>query len=162
GDQPRLLRLVTEASDGAECRCARPPGVRPTVQGWPGRSATGRRPANSQNASQCVIEKSLGDLAPSRHRGVERNLAAFWFSHAYTGDLGGAGAASIVTFVPVSGHRSPVIWPVNLGGLPNRRLRPLPASCSPRAHGLDVLVEPEEVVRVVGRFDVGQAVVIDA
>src|SRR6516225_2936674 len=31
-----------------------------------------------------------------------------------------------------------------------------------RARGLDVLVEPEEVVRVVGRFDTGQAVVIDA
>src|SRR5215469_1073581 len=36
------------------------------------------------------------------------------------------------------------------------------ASCSPCARGLDVLVEPEEVVRVVGCFDTGQAVVIDA
>jgi hypothetical protein len=59
--------------------------------------------------------------------GVERSVAAFWFRHAYTADLGGAGAASVATFVPVSGHRSPVIWPVNVGGLPNRRLRRLPA-----------------------------------
>jgi hypothetical protein len=59
--------------------------------------------------------------------GVERSIAAFWFRHAYTGDLGGAGAASVATFVPVSGHRSRVIWPVNVGGLPTRRLRRLPA-----------------------------------
>src|SRR5215472_9019583 len=53
----------------------------------------------------------------------------------------------VATFVPVSGYRSPG-W-----------RRP---SCSPRARGVDVLVEPEEVVRVIGRFDTGQAVVIDA
>src|SRR5215831_4075087 len=35
-------------------------------------------------------------------------------------------------------------------------------SRSPCARGLDVLVEPEEVVRVVGRFDTRQAVEIDA
>jgi hypothetical protein len=58
---------------------------------------------------------------------VERSIGAFWFRHAYKGDLGGVGAASVATFVPVSGHRSPVIWLVNVGGLPNRRLRRLPA-----------------------------------
>ena len=36
--------------NAGERKCARPRGVRATVQGWPGRSATGRRPANSPTA----------------------------------------------------------------------------------------------------------------
>jgi hypothetical protein len=34
-------------------------------------------------------------------------------------------------------------------------------SCSCNTGGLDVLVEPEDVVRIVGSLDVGQALIID-
>jgi hypothetical protein len=38
--------------------------------------------------------------------GVERSIAAFWFRHAYTGDLGGAGAASVAMICSeLSGQR---------------------------------------------------------
>jgi hypothetical protein len=50
-DQPRLLCLVTDAPDGTEQKHARRRSVRPTVQGWPGPSPTGRIPANLQTTS---------------------------------------------------------------------------------------------------------------
>ena len=46
-----LLSLVTGAPDGPERNGARRRSVHPTVQGWPGPSATGKIPADVQTAS---------------------------------------------------------------------------------------------------------------
>ena len=69
--------------NAGERRCARPRGVRPAVQGWPGRSATGRRPANSPTAHNDRSRSSRRTRAepPSR---VETSVAA---GRAFGADL---------------------------------------------------------------------------
>ena len=52
--------------NAGERKCARPRGVRATVQGWPGRSATGRRPAKLTDRITMSDREVLGERAPSR------------------------------------------------------------------------------------------------